>query len=168
MQFPQCTAPTPTGTCPAGCTACVCNPEGTLIAGPSGNRAIETLAEGDRVYSVHQGRLVTVAIKRIHRVPVHDHLVVRVVFANGAVLRESPRHPTADGRAFGELGPGDEIDGLRIVAAALVPYSGAATWDILPDSDSGAYFADGVLVGSTLAEGAARVTSRSAPLCPAQ
>jgi hypothetical protein len=40
-----------------------------------------------------------------------------------------------------------------------VPYLHDATYDILPDSSSGAYFASGVLIGSTLAGAAPAVTS---------
>jgi hypothetical protein len=165
MLLPQCTTPTADGNCPAGCTVCRCNPEGTPIAGPAGNRPIETLVEGDLVYSIHRGRLVTVTIKRTQRVPVHDHVMVRVVLAGAGAMLESARHPTADGRTFGELRAGDEVDGLRVLATGATPYGGSATYDILPDSDSGAYFANGVLVGSTLAPGAARVTSATAPQC---
>jgi hypothetical protein len=37
------------------------------------------------------------------------------------------------------------------VSVTTVPYAHDATYDILPQSTSGAYFASGVLVGSTLA-----------------
>jgi hypothetical protein len=84
--------------------------------------------------------------------------MTRVRFAGGALLEESPMHPTADGRRFGALVPGDTVNGERVVDVAFVPYTGAATWDVLPDSDSATYFAGGVLVGSTLAGAAARVT----------
>jgi hypothetical protein len=167
MMYPACISPGSGGTCPAGCTACRCNPEGTRIAGPGGSRAIETLVEGDLVYSVDRGRLAVVPVKRTNRVAVRDHVMVRVVFAGGAVLRESPRHPTADGRSFGELGAGDAIDGLRIVEVSRVRYEGSATWDILPDSDTGTYFADGVLVGSTLSPAPAHVAPGLAPACVA-
>jgi hypothetical protein len=40
--------------------------------------------------------------------------------------------------------------------------------DILPASDSGAYFAGGVLVGSTLARNATLVTTPTAPLAVVQ
>jgi hypothetical protein len=37
------------------------------------------------------------------------------------------------------------------VSVTDIPYEHDATYDILPDSTSGAYFASGVLIGSTLA-----------------
>jgi len=47
----------------------------------------------------------------------------------------------------------DGSDGVRVVAASVVPYAHDATYDILPDSDTGTYFAGGILIGSTLARG---------------
>jgi hypothetical protein len=63
----------------------------------------------------------------------------------------SPGHPTADGRTFGELHVGDRLEGGTVSAATIVDYDERFTFDILPDSDTGTYFAGGVHVGSTLA-----------------
>jgi hypothetical protein len=75
-------------------------------------------------------------------------------------------HPTADGRFFGELAPGDWLGGREVASARVVPYADDATYDILPDSDTGTYFAAGALIGSTLA-GRPRPTSRSPMACAA-
>jgi hypothetical protein len=76
--------------------------------------------------------------------------VVRVTLADGRAVVASPGHPTADGRRVGELNPGDLLDGSRILAIDLLPYAGD-TWDLLPLSSTGEYWANGVLLGSTLA-----------------
>ncbi len=47
---------------------------------------------------------------------------------------------------------GDVVDGVRVTAARLVDYDQPFTCDILPDSDSGTYFAGGTLIGSTLSD----------------
>jgi hypothetical protein len=100
--------------------------------------------------------LAIVPIKLVHRQPVTGvHRVVELRLAHGATLRISPRHPTADGRHFADLAAGDIVDGVRVTSAGLVDYHEPFTYDILPDSDSGAYFAGGVLIGSTLAGDAA-------------
>ncbi len=78
------------------------------------------------------------------------HQLVEVVLANGNVLRISPRHPTADRRPFGDLVPGDRLREVEVVGVKLVPYDGDFTYDILPASSTGVYFAAGALVGSTL------------------
>jgi hypothetical protein len=103
------------------------------------------------VYSVeHEGVVVVPVLKTSrHRVG-HDHHVVEVVLANGAVLRISPGHPTADGRLFGDLAPGDHLGEVEVAAVKLVPYDAEFTYDILPGSSTGFYFAGGALIGSTL------------------
>ncbi|MCZ7687063.1 MAG: Hint domain-containing protein [Sandaracinaceae bacterium] len=129
----------------------VCASPDTPIATPEGERAIAELAAGDLVYSVHEGALVAVPIERVSRTPVGDHAVVRVALASGRVLEISARHPTADGRTFGDLAPGEALDGVGILEVETVPYEHGYTHDILPASDSGTYVAGGVLIGTTLA-----------------
>ena len=58
-------------------------------------------------------------------------------------------HPTLDGRSFADLAVGDMLDGVPIVEVQLVAYHHSFTYDILPASDTGAYFAGGVAIGST-------------------
>ena len=161
---PRCLDPNEQGTCPVGCAPlCICADPETPIATPSGDRAIASLRVGDLVYSVNQGRVVVVPILRTHREPVDHHHVMRVSLQSGSVLQISPGHPTADGRRFEQLTPGGRLDGVEITASELVPYRHDATYDILPDSDTGAYFAGGVLIGSTLAESPRRVAAPTAP-----
>ena len=148
---PVCTPPTSTGGCPAGCTGCVCASPDTPIATPQGNRPIADLAPGDLVYSVQGDAVVAVPILRTHRTPVHDHHVVRVRLASGAVLEVSPRHPTADGRTFGDLHAGEQLDRIAIVSVELIPYAHPFTYDILPASETHTYYAGGALIGTTLA-----------------
>jgi hypothetical protein len=78
--------------------------------------------------------------------------VPQLLLDNGQVLQISARHPTADRRTFGDLREGDQLGGLRIKAVELVTYEHPFTYDILPASDTGFYFAGGALIGSTLAE----------------
>jgi len=103
------------------------------------------------VYSVDEGAILAVRIARVTRTPVLNHRVLRLVLEGGAVLEMSPGHPTADGRQLGSLLQGDELDEQHsVLSAKLVDYPYAHTYDILPDSSTGAYFAAGALVGSTL------------------
>jgi hypothetical protein len=141
----------------------VCANPDTPIATPEGERRIADLSEGDLVYSVDHDIIAIVPIARATRTPVRGHSVMRIELATGSVLEISPGHPTADGRSFGALRAGDTLDGVEIVSARAVPYTHDATYDILPASDSGAYFAGGVLVGSTLASGARMVMNPTAP-----
>ena len=147
-------------TCPVGCPDCVCASPDTLVATPAGDRAIASLREGELVLSVDHGRVVAVPISEAHRTPARNHRVVRVELDNGSVLEISAPHPTADGRTFGDLRKSDELGGVRIRRVAIVEYAHPFTYDILPASDSGTYFAGGVLIGSTLGGDAMSSTGR--------
>ena len=133
------------------CFACECASPDTPIATPNGERPLAELREGDLVYSVHGSEIRAVPIARVHRVPVSNHRVLRLTFAGGGVIEMSAGHPTADGRALAALRRGDDLAGATVLDVQSVPYAHAYTYDILPASESGAYFASGVLVGSTLA-----------------
>jgi hypothetical protein len=132
------------------CPTCKCAAAGTPIATPTGEVAIETLAPGDLVMSMHAGRLQPVPLRAVHREPVHDHVMVVVTLANGRQVAMSPRHPTADGHRFQDLAIGSILGDVRVVAVERVPYTGSYTYDLLPDSDTATYVASGALVGSTL------------------
>jgi hypothetical protein len=106
---------------------------------------------GDLVYSVDHDAIVAVPLSRVGHTAVLHHHVVRVVLENGRVLEISAGHPTADGRTFGELMAGGRLDGENGIASAqLEPYKYDATYDILPASSTGTYFAAGAWIGSTL------------------
>lgn len=145
-----CSPPSPEGTCPKGCIGCVCASPDTPIATPTGDRPIAELAPGDLVYSVRGQAIEAVPILRVNKVAARDHHVVHVVLDTGAALDISPRHPTADGRTFADLKPGDHLDRALVIDVSLIPYTHPFTHDILPDSNTGTYFARGALIGSTL------------------
>lgn len=130
----------------------ICASPDTPVATPEGDRAIAELRAGDLVYSVDQAAVVAVPLLRVGSTPVVGHRVVRVRLDSGVVLELSPGHPTADGRPFSALTAGSQLDDRHsVLEAELVPYRYARTYDILPASSTGTYFAGGALVGSTLA-----------------
>jgi len=142
---------TPTdGTCPRGCKQCVCANPDTPIATPTGARSISELRVGDLVYSVDKNQIVPVPIAAVKMRPARSHIAPQILLDNGQVLQISARHPTADRRTFGDLREGDKLGELRVKAVELVTYEHAFTYDILPASDTGFYFAGGALIGSTL------------------
>jgi hypothetical protein len=135
----------------AGGVPCpVCASPDTPIATPQGERPIAELKVGDLVYSVDRLAIRAVIIERVSRTRVTHHRVERVSFADGRTLEISALHPTADGRVFGELARGGSLDGHAIDSVELVPYLHEYTYDVLPASDSGSYFAAGMQIGSTL------------------
>ncbi len=134
--------------CSSKCSVCA-SPD-TPIATPGGERRIADLQVGDLVYTVEDGAILPVPILRVSRTPVFGYHVVRVQAADSRVLELSPGHPTADGRTFADLRAGTHLDGAAIASVHLVPYRHPYTYDILPMSRSGTYFAAGMLIGTTL------------------
>jgi len=55
-----------------------------------------------------------------------------------------------DGHPIGKLRVGDILDGSRVLSVDLLAYPGYATYDLLPAGDTGFYWADGILIASTL------------------
>ncbi len=128
----------------------VCAAPDTPIATPRGERPIASLRAGDLVYSVDEAQIVAVPLERAYSRPVTHHHVIEVVLEGDRRLLISAGHPTADGRHFGDLVRGGTLDGVPIVSARRVPYPYSFTYDILPRSSTGTYFAAGALIGSTL------------------
>jgi hypothetical protein len=130
----------------------ICLALGTLIATPSGETRVEDLRVGDIVWTMgERGERVAAPLIAVGSMPVPaTHEVVRVTLGDGRKVLASPGHPTHDGRRIGDLGVNDTLDGVRITSAERVRYAGGATYDILPAGATGAYWANGIVLGSTL------------------
>ena len=76
--------------------------------------------------------------------------MVHLKLTDGRELLASPGHRTGDGRALGALAFGDQLDGSTLTLWELIPYAGDRTYDLLPNGPSGAYWANGILLSSTL------------------
>lgn len=133
-------------TCP------ICLAADTLIDTPSGRVAVQNLKEGMAVWTTDtQGTRVPAIIVKVIETPVPPtHQVVHVVLDDGRHVFVSPGHPTADGRTVGNLTAGEQYNNARIVSVERVPYTGGSTYDILPSGQTGFYWANGILLGSTL------------------
>lgn len=129
---------------------CRCLAKGTRVSTPDGEREISTLAIGERVHSLVGGRLVAKRLLRVSACPVRQHVVLRLHLSNGRVLEGSPEHPLADGRTMEALAAGSTVEGVVVRAIERVPYADSFTYDLLPDSPTGTFVAEGLLVGSTL------------------
>jgi hypothetical protein len=135
---------------PLNCPICLAL--GTRIATPHGDVAVEHLRIGDVIWTQDaQGARVAAPLVAIGSTPVPDtHEVVRLVLADGRTVFVSPGHPTADERRVGDLHAGDVVDGAVVLSAERVRYAAGFTFDVLPAGATGAYWANGVLLGSTL------------------
>lgn len=133
-------------TCP------VCLAETTRIDTPSGAVPVTELRVGSIVWTRDTaGVRVAAPVLRLgsSRAPA-GHSLVRLALRDGRRLSASANHPLADGRRLGELSAGQAVDGTALEAVELVPYDGAATYDLLPAGDTGVYWADGVPLATTL------------------
>jgi hypothetical protein len=135
-------------TCP------ICLAAGTLIDTPHGAIAVENLQMGDPVWTMNaEGERLPGKIRKLGSMHVpSNHQVIHIRLSDGRELWASPGHPTAGGQRLGDVHLNDLIDGARVILVDHVPYRGSKTYDLLPSGDTGFYWANGVLMGSTLAE----------------
>ncbi len=118
----------------------ICLAGGTMIAAPTGEVQVQNLKVGDLVWTQNEkGERVAAPIIKIGNtlVPL-GHLMVPLISPTGRTLLVSPGHPLGGGRLAGEI------------TTARVPYTQSYTYDILPDSVTGFYWANGILLDSTL------------------
>jgi hypothetical protein len=130
----------------------ICLSENTVIDTPNGPIPVKELKIGMTVLTQNSSshKQTGIILKTGRTLVPLNHIMVHVVLADKRELYVSPNHPTADGRLFGELLVGDTLDGSKIKSADQVPYNGTYTYDILPSGQTGFYWADGILVASTL------------------
>ena len=133
-------------TCP------ICLAVGTLIDTPNGPIPVEELGKGMAIYTVDaSGNRIAAVISETASVPAPEGFqIIHVVLSDGRTVSASPGHPTPDGREISDLNVGDVLDGEIVISVTPVPYSGF-TYDILPEGGTGFYWANGILLKSTLA-----------------
>ena len=137
-------------TCP------ICLAEGTHIATPDGPVLVSDLAIGMDVWTVDEtGQRVVAVVDKVARTLVpRGHQMIRVVLHDGRKLLASAGHPLTDGQKLEQLVTEDVVDGSIVIALEDVPYNGQYTgqytFDFLPGGATGWYWADDVLIASTL------------------
>lgn len=147
--------PTPGYSChiagkPRMCPICLAS--NTMIATPEGEVNVKNMNSGMRVWTLNaHGDRVAGTVIRISSTSVPKmHQVVHLVLSNQRQVWVSPGHPTVSGSPVGDLRPGDAYDGATVVSVDQVPYWDDRTYDLLTDGATGAYWANGILLGSTL------------------
>ena len=130
----------------------ICLAGNSLIDTPLGSVVVKDLQVGMPIWTTDKtGKRVYGIITKTSKVPVPPtHQMVHVVLNDDRELFVSPGHQIVDGRMVGDLAPGDQYDGVFIVSTERVPYGENATYDILPSGATGFYWANGILIGSTL------------------
>lgn len=130
----------------------ICLSGETRIATPRGEVLVKNIREGDVVWSAneHNEKIAAAVLISSHTPAPQDHYVVHLTLLDGRELIASPGHKISDGRTLGSLSAGDRVDGSLVKSTTLISYSEAYTYDILPQSVSGKYWANGVLLQSTI------------------
>ena len=138
--------PTTAPNCP------ICLAAATLISTPNGDVRVTDVEPGMLVWTAGvDGTKIAAPVLEVGSMQVPaSHRMVHLVLADGRELLASPGHRTADGRQLGSLATGDSLDGSTIVRWDLVPYAGGRTYDLLPAGSTGSYWANGILLSSTL------------------
>jgi hypothetical protein len=133
-------------TCP------ICLAGGTLISTPGGIIPVEQIQPGILVYSLDAAGMrtsQTVIKTSSTRVPA-SFQVVKIRLSDGRSVTASPGHPSADLKALNVYKAGDGLDGAIIIDVEMVYYDGGSTYDLLPAGPSSLYWANGILLRSTL------------------
>ena len=130
----------------------ICLAASTLIATPSGPVRVTDVRVGMLVWTqAADGSRVAAPVVEVGSMEAPPgHVMVHLVLANGRELLVSPGHRTGDGRMAGSLKVGDVLDGSIVARWELVPYAGGRTYDLLPAGATGLYWANGILMSSTL------------------
>ena len=130
----------------------ICLAASTMIATPGGLIRVTEVRVGTVVWTEKaDGTRIATPVVEVGsmQAPV-GHRVVHLMLADGRELLVSPGHRTADGRPAGTLQAGDALDGSTITRWELVPYTEVRTYDLLPAGATGYYWANGILLASTL------------------
>ncbi len=129
-----------------------CLPNNTFISTIIGLRQIKDLKKDDHIWTLTKwGEKIAVPIIAIVKniVP-SNHIVFHISLSDGRGLYSSGHHPTADGRKIKMLKKGQMYDYAKIVSVRKVKYRKKYVYDILPAGGTGTYWANGILIGSTL------------------
>jgi hypothetical protein len=129
----------------------ICLASTDRIATVTGPVTVSDLHPGMIVWTLDAtGRRVATPVLQVRHIPTPPgYKMLHVSLTDGRVLDVSPGHPTVFGQPIGQLRPGDLLDGSHISTVELRPYTND-TWDLLPAGPTGVYWANDILLGSTL------------------
>src|SRR3989338_2232690 len=133
-----------------GCPICLSSV--TAISTPQGDINVKNIKVGTIVWTLNKKDEKTAqpVIKVSSTQVPKNHEIVYLVLSDGREMYVSPGHPTIDGKTVGQLELGKEYDNSLIVKKELISYAGLKTYDILPAGETGFYWANHILMGSTL------------------
>jgi Hint domain len=131
----------------------ICLAADSLIATPEGEIPVQDLSKGMLIWTEDSSgtRRAGFVVETARRDLAETATLVHLKLQDGRELTVSPGHPLTDGRIVADLALGDLVDGARISTLEAVIYHEGATFDILPSGETGFYWANGILLKSTIA-----------------
>jgi len=132
----------------------ICLSGNTLIATPSGDVAVKDIKMGMKVWTLDAKakRVVGLVLKTGITDFETSHTMIELTFSDGGNILVSPGHPLIDGRVISDLEVGD-VYGEAKVTSIKYKESLESTYDILISGSTSFYFANGIVLGSTLRVG---------------
>jgi hypothetical protein len=123
------------------------------IATPTGSVPVAQITPGMSVWSTNSsGQRITEKVLRVHHTAVPaSHMMVDLHLADGRTVLASLGHPLPNGEPISTVSVGQAFEGTRVVSDTRVVCGQPYTYDLLPAGPTHTYYADGVLLGSTLA-----------------
>lgn len=124
----------------------------TKISTPNGQINVQELSSGMLVYTQDKlGNKIIQPILKVSstQVPV-NHKVVHLILKDGRELWVSPTHPIPQKRLVEDIQIGEVYDGSIVKEINVEEYLEERTYDLLPAGDTGYYWANNILMGSTL------------------
>ncbi|MFC2025216.1 hypothetical protein ACFLTG_02260 [Chloroflexota bacterium] len=130
----------------------ICLAKGTRIETSVGLVSVELVHAGMLIWTVDDSgsRVLAPVIKTSNTPVLSSFRVVKVELSDTRTITASQNHPTADNKALGNYEVGDTLDGAQVTLIEYLPYTENATYDILHAGSTGLYWADGILLKSTL------------------
>ena len=130
----------------------ICLSEDTVIDTPNGSINVKDLKEGMSVFTqdTSGNRIVGTVLQTGNTQIFTYHTIVHIILDDSRELYVSPEHLTADDRLTHQLSAGDLLDGSEIQSVEFETYAGTSTYDILPSGQTGFYWANGILMKSSL------------------
>lgn len=130
----------------------ICLAKGTSIETSVGLVPVEMVQEGMLIWTVDDSgnRVLAPVIKTANTPVPYSFRVIKVELSDTRTITVSQNHPTADNKALGNYEAGDTLDGAQVTSIEYLTYTENATYDILPAGPTGLYWADGILLKSTL------------------
>ena len=129
-----------------------CLPGNSSISAPNGFISAKHLKIGYSVWTIDRfnNKVKEIITKTNKRRVSKGHKMAHIILEDGRKLIVSPGHPTIDNKELGSLKKGQLLDNSKIISIQIMPYKEKYTYDILPFGDTGAYWANGIPIGSTL------------------